>query len=252
MCVSVEFAMFQNLFAFFCLINSLIHTSVKCHDDVSNECTGCIWCLRDLFWNVPQTYLLFYVFFFLIHWRHCYMLQSENTGVSNDNNDGWIQLSILDSLQRVDTTEASLMLLVTPVLLLQYSDEVECLLWKRPMTSLIWHIHHMNQVQPFSVSRLPSFIRLVDYLVMNTLHMLVVNAVTELLAVLQEKVRQMPSHAIIQSWSQHSEAEMDMKVCFCFSVINRETTVNTMTTKCEIYKCTLSSFEFWLVFVCRY
>ncbi|XP_030273772.1 dynein heavy chain 6, axonemal isoform X2 [Sparus aurata] len=60
-------------------------------------------------------------------------------------------------------------------------------------------------------NRLACFIRLVDYLVMNTLHMLVVNAVTELLAVLQEKVRQMPSHAIIQSWSQHSEAEMDMK-----------------------------------------
>ncbi|XP_036933614.1 dynein heavy chain 6, axonemal [Acanthopagrus latus] len=63
----------------------------------------------------------------------------------------------------------------------------------------------------FLAKRLACFIRLVDYLVMNTLHMLVVNAVAELLAVLQEQVRHTPSHAIIQSWSQHSEAEMDKK-----------------------------------------
>ncbi|TDH16419.1 hypothetical protein EPR50_G00020980 [Perca flavescens] len=61
----------------------------------------------------------------------------------------------------------------------------------------------------FQSSRLICFIRLVDYLVVNTLHILVVNAVTQLLAVLQEQVRQTPSHGIIQSWSQRAEAATD-------------------------------------------
>ncbi|XP_040003149.1 dynein heavy chain 6, axonemal [Xiphias gladius] len=61
----------------------------------------------------------------------------------------------------------------------------------------------------FLSSRLVCFIRLVDYLVVNTLHTLVVNAVAKLLAVLQEQVRRTPSPAIIQSWSQHSEAVTD-------------------------------------------
>ncbi|XP_038570255.1 dynein heavy chain 6, axonemal isoform X1 [Micropterus salmoides] len=61
----------------------------------------------------------------------------------------------------------------------------------------------------FLSSRLICFIRLVDYLVLSTLHILVVNAVAKLLAVLQEQVGQTPSHAVIQSWSQHSEADTD-------------------------------------------
>ncbi|XP_037621211.1 dynein heavy chain 6, axonemal [Sebastes umbrosus] len=56
-------------------------------------------------------------------------------------------------------------------------------------------------------SRLICFIRLVDYLVVSTLHSLLVNAVAQLLAVLQEQVRGTPSNAIIQSWSQRSEAD---------------------------------------------
>ncbi|GAA6230347.1 dynein heavy chain 6, axonemal-like [Lates japonicus] len=60
--------------------------------------------------------------------------------------------------------------------------------------------------QTFLSSRLVCFIRLVDYLVVNTLHNLVVNAVAKLLDVLQEQVHLTPSHAAIQSWSQHSEA----------------------------------------------
>uniref|UniRef100_A0A8C4HR50 Dynein, axonemal, heavy chain 6 n=2 Tax=Dicentrarchus labrax TaxID=13489 RepID=A0A8C4HR50_DICLA len=61
----------------------------------------------------------------------------------------------------------------------------------------------------FHSSRLICFIRLVDYLVVNTLHTLVVNAVSKLLAVFQEQVRQTASHATIQSWSQHCEATAD-------------------------------------------
>lgn len=91
-----------------------------------------------------------------------------------------------------------------------------------------YYYYHINPVQPFSVSvsHLPSFIRLVDYLVVSTMHTLVVNAVAKLLAVFQEQVRRTPSHAIIQSWSQHSEAttdpaeeQMDKKVGHCFSII---------------------------------
>nr|XP_046259789.1 dynein axonemal heavy chain 6 isoform X2 [Scatophagus argus] len=61
----------------------------------------------------------------------------------------------------------------------------------------------------FHSSRLICFIRLVDYLVINTLHTLVVNAVAKLLTVLQERVCQTPSHAIIQSWSQQPEGTTD-------------------------------------------
>nr|XP_019939373.1 PREDICTED: dynein heavy chain 6, axonemal [Paralichthys olivaceus] len=57
--------------------------------------------------------------------------------------------------------------------------------------------------------RLVRFIRLVDYMVVSTLHTLVTNAVAKLLAVLQERVHQTPSHAIIQSWSQHPETVTD-------------------------------------------
>ncbi|XP_026216049.1 dynein heavy chain 6, axonemal isoform X2 [Anabas testudineus] len=53
-------------------------------------------------------------------------------------------------------------------------------------------------------SRLICFIRLVDYLVVNTLHSLVVNAVTTLLAMLQEKIQQTPSQDTIQGWDQHT------------------------------------------------
>uniref|UniRef100_UPI0037E80358 dynein axonemal heavy chain 6-like isoform X2 n=1 Tax=Semicossyphus pulcher TaxID=241346 RepID=UPI0037E80358 len=58
-------------------------------------------------------------------------------------------------------------------------------------------------------SRLICFIRLVDYLVVNTLHILVVNAVTKLLSVVHEHVRKTPSHDIIKSWGQHSEAKTE-------------------------------------------
>ncbi|XP_047430741.1 dynein axonemal heavy chain 6 [Mugil cephalus] len=61
----------------------------------------------------------------------------------------------------------------------------------------------------FLCSRLICFIRLVDYLVVNTLHSLVVNAVNILLTKLQEQISQMPSHAAIQSWSQQPEAATD-------------------------------------------
>ncbi|XP_070782457.1 dynein axonemal heavy chain 6 [Enoplosus armatus] len=63
--------------------------------------------------------------------------------------------------------------------------------------------------QTFHSSRLICFVRLVDYLVLDTLHILVVNAVAKLLAVLQEQVCLTPSHAAIQSWSQHSEDTAD-------------------------------------------
>ncbi|XP_029013318.1 dynein axonemal heavy chain 6 isoform X2 [Betta splendens] len=54
----------------------------------------------------------------------------------------------------------------------------------------------------FLTGRIKCFIRLVDYLVVNTLHGLVVNAATTLLAMLHDKICQMPSHATKQSWNQ--------------------------------------------------
>ncbi|KAL7403678.1 hypothetical protein ABVT39_003711 [Epinephelus coioides] len=58
-------------------------------------------------------------------------------------------------------------------------------------------------------SRLTRFIRLVDYLVVNTLHTLVENSVAKLLSALREQIHVTPSNAIIQSWNQHPEAAAD-------------------------------------------
>uniref|UniRef100_A0A8C3ADL9 Dynein axonemal heavy chain 6 n=1 Tax=Cyclopterus lumpus TaxID=8103 RepID=A0A8C3ADL9_CYCLU len=93
-----------------------------------------------------------------------------------------------------------------------------------PPQLLIDHMCSLLSVQLFSAPHLPSFIRLVDYLVVNTLHVLVANTVATLLAVLQEQVCQTPSHAIIQSWSLSSEVdpaerEMSQEVVYCFSTI---------------------------------
>lgn len=132
-------------------------------------------------------------------------------------------------------TEPSLMLLLTPALQLKCYDKSEC--------------------QPFSVSQLPSFIRLVDYLVISTLHKLVVNAVAKLLTVLQEQVCQTPSHALIQSWSQQpegttdpAEEEMCKKVGHCFSVITSGATAITISTKCE-FSSRQTCVQFWSVCV---
>ncbi|XP_068585091.1 dynein axonemal heavy chain 6-like [Cebidichthys violaceus] len=57
------------------------------------------------------------------------------------------------------------------------------------------------------VARTKNFIRLVDYLVANTLRVVVANAVAKLLAVLQEQVSGTPSRAIIQSWSLSAEVD---------------------------------------------
>ncbi|XP_068444624.1 dynein axonemal heavy chain 6 isoform X2 [Clinocottus analis] len=62
-------------------------------------------------------------------------------------------------------------------------------------------------IKTFQSSRRFCFIRLVDYMVVNTLHVLVANTVAELLAVFQEHVCLTPSHAIIQSWSLSPEVD---------------------------------------------
>ncbi|XP_075946793.1 dynein axonemal heavy chain 6 [Anarhichas minor] len=57
------------------------------------------------------------------------------------------------------------------------------------------------------VAQTKNFIRLVDYMVANTLHIIVANTVARLLAVLQEQVRGAPSRATIQSWSLSPEVD---------------------------------------------
>lgn len=97
-------------------------------------------------------------------------------------------------------------------------------------------------------SHLPSYIRFVDYLVVTTLHSLLVNSVTKLLAMLQEQVRQTPSRAIIESWNKNSVAitdpihqEMDRKVGLYFSA---STLLHTVTLR----RCSTDQYSvlFWL------
>lgn len=73
--------------------------------------------------------------------------------------------------------------------------------WVRPL-------RHMNPVQPLFLSS-SSFVRYIDYLVVTTLHSLMVKSVTKLLAMLQEQGHQTPSRAVIESWSNNSEAVTD-------------------------------------------
>uniref|UniRef100_A0A3B4FEJ7 Dynein heavy chain 6, axonemal-like n=1 Tax=Pundamilia nyererei TaxID=303518 RepID=A0A3B4FEJ7_9CICH len=68
------------------------------------------------------------------------------------------------------------------------------------------HICHTNDV---FVSYLPSFVRLVDYLVITTLHSCAVNAVDEILTLLQVQAGPTPSNAIIQSWTLDSDATIE-------------------------------------------
>ncbi|XP_023668206.2 dynein axonemal heavy chain 6 [Paramormyrops kingsleyae] len=58
--------------------------------------------------------------------------------------------------------------------------------------------------------RLTCFIRLVDYLILDTLYTLVVNSVTSLLSFLKEHIDNTPSEDVIQSWCL-SEPEEDTK-----------------------------------------
>ncbi|XP_064860607.1 dynein axonemal heavy chain 6-like [Oncorhynchus nerka] len=54
--------------------------------------------------------------------------------------------------------------------------------------------------------RLTCFIRLADYLMVNTMHILAVNSVAKLLAVLQDQIQHTPTHAVIHSWADTDAA----------------------------------------------
>ncbi|XP_028297484.1 dynein heavy chain 6, axonemal-like, partial [Gouania willdenowi] len=69
------------------------------------------------------------------------------------------------------------------------------------------HLPKINKV--LVLNRLVCFIYLVDCVVINTLHRLVVDAVKELLAELRVHVCQTPSHDIIQSWNRNSAASIE-------------------------------------------
>uniref|UniRef100_A0A673W197 Dynein axonemal heavy chain 6 n=1 Tax=Salmo trutta TaxID=8032 RepID=A0A673W197_SALTR len=55
--------------------------------------------------------------------------------------------------------------------------------------------------------RLTCFIRLADYLMVNTMHILAVNSVAKLLAVLQDQTQHTPTHAVIHSWADTDAAK---------------------------------------------
>ncbi|KAK6324533.1 hypothetical protein J4Q44_G00038750 [Coregonus suidteri] len=57
--------------------------------------------------------------------------------------------------------------------------------------------------------RLTCFIRLADYLMVNTMHILAVNSVAKLLAVLQDQIQHTPTHAVIHSWADTDAADAD-------------------------------------------
>ncbi|XP_072525800.1 dynein axonemal heavy chain 6 [Salminus brasiliensis] len=54
----------------------------------------------------------------------------------------------------------------------------------------------------YHCSRLTCFIRLTDYLIMNTMHVLAVYSISKILSVLQEQNTHTPSHTLIQSWAR--------------------------------------------------
>ncbi|KAG9259763.1 dynein heavy chain 6, axonemal, partial [Astyanax mexicanus] len=60
----------------------------------------------------------------------------------------------------------------------------------------------------YHCNRLTCFVRLTDYLIMNTMHELVVRSITKILSALQERNTHTPSHTLIQSWVS-SESSQD-------------------------------------------
>ena len=55
----------------------------------------------------------------------------------------------------------------------------------------------------------PSFIRLADYLIVNTMHVLAVNSVSTLLNFLTEQLSNTPPLADIQGWNKEEEVIED-------------------------------------------
>jgi len=69
---------------------------------------------------------------------------------------------------------------------------------------------------------LHSFIRMADYLIVNTTHMLVVNSVSKLLSVFQEQNTHTPSFALIQSWAgSETSQDPEIKVSMLVSTQNK-------------------------------
>uniref|UniRef100_A0A671M2D2 Dynein heavy chain linker domain-containing protein n=1 Tax=Sinocyclocheilus anshuiensis TaxID=1608454 RepID=A0A671M2D2_9TELE len=65
----------------------------------------------------------------------------------------------------------------------------------------------------YHCKRLTCFIRLADYLIVNTTHMLVVNSISKLLSVFQEHITHTPSLTLIQSWAGgETSLDPDVKV----------------------------------------
>ncbi|XP_076829592.1 uncharacterized protein LOC143475594 [Brachyhypopomus gauderio] len=58
-----------------------------------------------------------------------------------------------------------------------------------------------QDIKRYHCSRL-CFIRLADYLIMNTMHVLAVSSISKLLTVLQDQNTHTPSHTIIQRWAR--------------------------------------------------
>jgi len=84
---------------------------------------------------------------------------------------------------------------------------------------------------------LHSFIRMADYLIVNTTHMLVVNSVSKLLSVFQEQNTHTPSFALIQSWagsetSQDPEIKVSMLVSMLVHKINITYLLSTVLLWC--------------------
>uniref|UniRef100_A0A3B1KKI6 Uncharacterized protein n=1 Tax=Astyanax mexicanus TaxID=7994 RepID=A0A3B1KKI6_ASTMX len=55
-----------------------------------------------------------------------------------------------------------------------------------------------------------TFVRLTDYLIMNTMHELVVRSITKILSALQERNTHTPSHTLIQSWVSSESSQVSM------------------------------------------
>ena len=59
--------------------------------------------------------------------------------------------------------------------------------------------------------RLTCFIRLADYLIVNTMHVLAVNSVSTMLNFLSEQLQDTPALADIQGWNKAAETEDNEK-----------------------------------------
>ncbi|XP_037101848.1 dynein heavy chain 6, axonemal [Syngnathus acus] len=138
-------------------------------------------------------------------WKMCYQIRTTNMCLIKKTHTYTLQEFHEAQFTQVEETKIDLK---------NFQDLVKEVTLCSCSNFLSDHSNKLSEIQillginkGFFCHRLNCFIRLVDYLVVNTMHTLLVSAVEKLLAAFKEQVSQTPSHDVIQTWGQQVETD---------------------------------------------